>query len=202
MCGGDEAPPDGPPVPRTPPQSQPLFELRCSNNVVRVHSCADSCALLVNLLQYVMSEGDLHPPPRPPSPTEIAGQKVQVRPGPVPPGTPPAPWHRRRRRQRPSFCHSFTLPLPGLAQLSESPASLPSCPPVETALINQRDLADALLDTERSLRELTQPSGAVGALGPEDNQAPKSAIPSKTGISLRRWPPPSGLARVSLPLPR
>ncbi|XP_044234329.1 autophagy-related protein 2 homolog A isoform X2 [Ursus arctos] len=98
--------------------SQPLFELRCSNNVVHVHSCADSCALLVNLLQYVMSEGDLHPPPRPPSPTEIAGQK-----------------------------------------LSESPASLPSCPPVETALINQRDLADALLDTERSLRELTQPSG-------------------------------------------
>lgn len=30
---------------------------------------------------------------------------------------------------------------------------------METALINQRDLADALLDTERSLRELTQPSG-------------------------------------------
>lgn len=56
-----------------------------------------------------------------------------------------------------------------LAQLSESPASLPSCPPVETALINQRDLADALLDTERSLRELTQPSGGVGrALGPGD----------------------------------
>ncbi|XP_025214011.1 autophagy-related protein 2 homolog A isoform X2 [Theropithecus gelada] len=100
--------------------SQPLFELRCSNNVVHVHSCADSCALLVNLLQYVMSTGDLHPPPRPPSPTEIAGQKVQ---------------------------------------LSESPASLPSCPPVEMALINQRDLTDALLDTERSLRELAQPSG-------------------------------------------
>ncbi|XP_059875183.1 autophagy-related protein 2 homolog A isoform X2 [Delphinus delphis] len=100
--------------------SQPLFELRCSNNVMHVHSCADSCALLVNLLQYVMSEGDLHPPPRPPSPTEIAGQKVQ---------------------------------------LSESPASLPSCPPVETALINQRDLTDALLDTERSLRELAQASG-------------------------------------------
>nr|XP_030689554.1 autophagy-related protein 2 homolog A isoform X1 [Globicephala melas] len=101
--------------------SQPLFELRCSNNVMHVHSCADSCALLVNLLQYVMSEGDLHPPPRPPSPTEIAGQKVQ---------------------------------------LSESPASLPSCPPVETALINQRDLTDALLDTERSLRELAQASGS------------------------------------------
>lgn len=63
------------------PQSQPLFELRCSNNVVHVHSCADSCALLVNLLQYVTSSGDLHPPPQPPSPTEIAGQKVQMRPG-------------------------------------------------------------------------------------------------------------------------
>lgn len=69
------------PVPCHLPQNQPLFELRCSNNVVRVHSCADSCALLVNLLQYVTSSGDLHPPPRPPSPTEIAGQKVQVRPG-------------------------------------------------------------------------------------------------------------------------
>ncbi|XP_058382466.1 autophagy-related protein 2 homolog A isoform X1 [Diceros bicornis minor] len=110
--------------------SQPLFELRCSNNVVHVHSCADSCALLINLLQYVMSEGDLHPPPRPPSPTEIAGQKVQ---------------------------------------LSESPASLPSCPPVEMALINQRDLADALLDTERSLRELAQPSG-----GPLSQASPVS----------------------------
>ncbi|XP_021494045.1 autophagy-related protein 2 homolog A isoform X3 [Meriones unguiculatus] len=44
--------------------------------------------------------------------------------------------------------------------LSESPASLPSCPPVETALINQGDLTDALLDTERrSLRELAQSSG-------------------------------------------
>ncbi|XP_040826774.1 autophagy-related protein 2 homolog A isoform X2 [Ochotona curzoniae] len=102
--------------------SQPLFELRCSNNVLHVHSCADSCALLVSLLQYVLSAGDLHPPPRPPSPTEIAGQKVQ---------------------------------------LSESPASLPLCPPVETALINQRDLADALLDTERSLRELAQPAGSA-----------------------------------------
>ncbi|XP_010634330.1 autophagy-related protein 2 homolog A isoform X2 [Fukomys damarensis] len=99
--------------------SQPLFELRCSNNVVHVHSCADACALLANLLQYITSAGDLHPPPRPPSPTEIAGQK-----------------------------------------LSESPASLPSCPPAETALINQRDLTDALLDTERSLREMTQSSGA------------------------------------------
>lgn len=60
-------------------QSQPLFELRCSNNVVHLHTCADSCAALVNLLQYLVSQGDLHPPPRHTSPTEIAGQKLPVR---------------------------------------------------------------------------------------------------------------------------
>uniref|UniRef100_A0A6Q2ZCK0 Autophagy related 2A n=1 Tax=Esox lucius TaxID=8010 RepID=A0A6Q2ZCK0_ESOLU len=78
--------------------SQPLFELRCSNNVVHLHTCADSCAALVNMLQYLVSQGDLHPPPRHVSPTEIAGQKLP---------------------------------------LSESPASLPPCPPAETAEINQ-----------------------------------------------------------------
>ncbi|XP_051049670.1 autophagy-related protein 2 homolog A isoform X1 [Phodopus roborovskii] len=131
--------------------SQPLFELRCSNNVVHVHSCADSCALLVNLLQYVTSSGDLHPPPRPPSPTEIAGQKVQ---------------------------------------LSESPASLPSCPPVESALINQRDLTDALLDTERrSLRELAQSSG-----GPLPQASPVSVylFPGERSGAQALLPPPGG----------
>lgn len=149
------------------PQSQPLFELRCSNNVVHVHSCADSCALLVNLLQYVTSSGDLHPPPRPSSPTEIAGQKVQVRPGHLgyQSSARPLSFHRHQ----PWMGGALELPhlgltpapsFPFLAQLSESPASLPSCPPVETALINQRDLTDALLDTERrGLRELAQSSG-------------------------------------------
>lgn len=94
--------------------SQPLFELRCSNNVVHLHTCADSCAALVNLLQYLVSQGDLHPPPRHASPTEIAGQKLP---------------------------------------LSESPASVLPCPPAETAEINQCDLTDALIDTERSHRE-------------------------------------------------
>ncbi|XP_047374675.1 autophagy-related protein 2 homolog A isoform X4 [Sciurus carolinensis] len=132
--------------------SQPLFELRCSNNVVHVHSCADSCAMLANLLQYVMSAGDLHPPPRPPSPTEIAGQKVQ---------------------------------------LSENPASLPSCPPVETALINQRDLTDALLDTERSLRELAQPAG-----GPLPQASPISVylFPGERGGAQPPSAPPGGPA--------
>uniref|UniRef100_H3DHC2 Autophagy related 2A n=1 Tax=Tetraodon nigroviridis TaxID=99883 RepID=H3DHC2_TETNG len=93
---------------------QPLFELRCSNNVVHLHTCADSCAALVNLLQYLVSQGDLHPPPRQTSPTEIAGQKLP---------------------------------------LSESPAAVLPCPPAETAEINQYDLTDALMDTERSHQE-------------------------------------------------
>ncbi|XP_051506271.1 autophagy-related protein 2 homolog A-like [Myxocyprinus asiaticus] len=101
--------------------TQPLFELRCSNNVVHVHTCADSCAALVNMLQYLVSQGDLHPPPRHTSPTEIAGQKLL---------------------------------------LSESPAFLPSCPPAETEEINQCDLTDALIDTERILQEEAQDSGS------------------------------------------
>uniref|UniRef100_A0A8C7ZQB0 Autophagy related 2A n=1 Tax=Oryzias sinensis TaxID=183150 RepID=A0A8C7ZQB0_9TELE len=101
--------------------SHPLFELRCSNNVVHLHTCADSCAALINLLQYLVSQGDLHPPPRLTSPTEIAGQ---------------------------------------ILPLSESPASLVSCPPAETAEINQYDLADALIDTERSHREESTDQGS------------------------------------------
>ncbi|KAJ7307129.1 hypothetical protein JRQ81_009111 [Phrynocephalus forsythii] len=103
--------------------TRPLFELRCSNNVVHVHTCADSCAALANLIQYVVNNGDLRPPPRHDSPTEIAGQKVQ---------------------------------------LAESPAPLLSCPPAETAAINQRDLTDALMDTERSLQELASETGDPG----------------------------------------
>ncbi|XP_077315666.1 autophagy-related protein 2 homolog A [Lithobates pipiens] len=62
--------------------TQPLFELRCSNNVLHIHTCADSCAMLVNLIQYVMNNGDLHCPPKPEPPTEIAGQKLQPPEGP------------------------------------------------------------------------------------------------------------------------
>ncbi|XP_051942118.1 autophagy-related protein 2 homolog A isoform X2 [Hippocampus zosterae] len=94
--------------------AQPLFELRCSNNVVHVHACADSCAALVNMLQYLVSQGDLHPPPRHTSPTEIAGQKLPF---------------------------------------AESPASVLTCPAAETAEINQCDLTDALIDTDKSHQE-------------------------------------------------
>uniref|UniRef100_A0A8C5E1K8 Autophagy related 2A n=1 Tax=Gouania willdenowi TaxID=441366 RepID=A0A8C5E1K8_GOUWI len=101
--------------------SQPLFELRCSNNVVHLHTCADSCAALVNLLQYLVAQGDLHPPQRHTSPTEIAGQRLP---------------------------------------LSESPASLVSCPSAETAEINEYDLADALIDAEKSYREESSDPGS------------------------------------------
>lgn len=46
-------------------------------------------------------------------------------------------------------------------QLSEIPASLPPCPPAETAEINQCDLTDALLDTERTHREEDQDTGEI-----------------------------------------
>uniref|UniRef100_A0A8C2KWT7 Autophagy related 2A n=1 Tax=Cyprinus carpio TaxID=7962 RepID=A0A8C2KWT7_CYPCA len=114
--------------------TQPLFELRCSNNVVHVHTCADSCAALVNMLQYLVSQSDLHPPPRHTSPTEIAGQKLL---------------------------------------LSESPASLPPCPPAETAEINQCDLTDALIDTERILQEETQDPASPVSVYLFPGEAPK-----------------------------
>uniref|UniRef100_A0A8C1SZB9 Autophagy related 2A n=1 Tax=Cyprinus carpio TaxID=7962 RepID=A0A8C1SZB9_CYPCA len=64
--------------------TQPLFELRCSNNVVHVHTCADSCAALVNMLQYLVSQGDLHPPPRSPSIRRASPVSVYLFPGEAP----------------------------------------------------------------------------------------------------------------------
>ncbi|XP_026541578.1 autophagy-related protein 2 homolog A isoform X1 [Notechis scutatus] len=130
--------------------TRPLFELRCSNNVVHIHTCADSCAALANLIQYVVNKGDQHPPRRHDSPTEIAGQKVQ---------------------------------------LSESPASLPTCPPAETAAINQRDLTDALMDTERGYQEMT------GDCGMRRQPSPVSVylFPGENGAAGQgKCPPPAG----------
>ncbi|XP_069500847.1 autophagy-related protein 2 homolog A [Ambystoma mexicanum] len=127
--------------------TQPLFELRCSNNVVHLHTCADSCALLANLIQYVVNNGDLHPPPKQDSPTEIAGQKLQ---------------------------------------LSESPASLPLCPPAETAEINQRDLTDALIDTERALKDLSSEAG-TNLLG-QRSPVSEYLFPGEDSNSKRKTP--------------
>uniref|UniRef100_A0A673ZD39 Autophagy related 2B n=1 Tax=Salmo trutta TaxID=8032 RepID=A0A673ZD39_SALTR len=45
--------------------TEPRFELRCSSDVIHIRTCSDSCAALMNLIQYVASYGDLLPPPGP-----------------------------------------------------------------------------------------------------------------------------------------
>uniref|UniRef100_A0A673XHU7 Autophagy related 2B n=1 Tax=Salmo trutta TaxID=8032 RepID=A0A673XHU7_SALTR len=45
--------------------TEPRFELRCSSDVIHIRTCSDSCAALMNLIQYVASYGDLVPPPGP-----------------------------------------------------------------------------------------------------------------------------------------
>ncbi|XP_036887104.1 autophagy-related protein 2 homolog B isoform X2 [Sturnira hondurensis] len=65
-------------------QTDSRFELHCSSDVVHIRTCSDSCAALMNLIQYVASYGDLH-----------AAHKVEVKPGApqrkptVDPGGPP-----------------------------------------------------------------------------------------------------------------
>uniref|UniRef100_A0A3P8RJN2 Autophagy related 2B n=1 Tax=Amphiprion percula TaxID=161767 RepID=A0A3P8RJN2_AMPPE len=46
-------------------RSEPRFELRCSSDVIHIRTCSDSCAALMNLIQYVASYGDLLPPAEP-----------------------------------------------------------------------------------------------------------------------------------------
>ncbi|KAM9091577.1 autophagy-related protein 2 homolog B isoform 2-T2 [Megaptera novaeangliae] len=51
-------------------QTEPHFELHCSSDVVHIRTCSDSCAALMNLIQYIASYGDLH-----------AANKADVKPG-------------------------------------------------------------------------------------------------------------------------
>lgn len=46
-------------------QKEPRFELRCSSDVIHIRTCSDSCAALMNVIQYVASYGDLLPPAEP-----------------------------------------------------------------------------------------------------------------------------------------
>ncbi|XP_043930581.1 autophagy-related protein 2 homolog B [Protopterus annectens] len=41
---------------------KPRFELQCSNDAIHIRTCSDSCAALMNLIQYMANYGDLHPP--------------------------------------------------------------------------------------------------------------------------------------------
>ncbi|XP_053553473.1 autophagy-related protein 2 homolog B isoform X2 [Bombina bombina] len=45
-------------------KSKPRFEMYCSSDVIHIRTCSDSCAALMNLIQYIASYGDLHPPSR------------------------------------------------------------------------------------------------------------------------------------------
>ncbi|XP_034050816.1 autophagy-related protein 2 homolog B isoform X2 [Thalassophryne amazonica] len=42
--------------------SEPRFELRCSSDIIHIRTCSDSCAALMNLIQYIASYGDMLPP--------------------------------------------------------------------------------------------------------------------------------------------
>ncbi|KAM8921116.1 autophagy-related protein 2 homolog B isoform 2-T2 [Pelodytes ibericus] len=41
---------------------RPRFEMHCSSDVIHIRTCSDSCAALMNLIQYIASYGDLNPP--------------------------------------------------------------------------------------------------------------------------------------------
>ncbi|KAF3830884.1 hypothetical protein GH733_002122 [Mirounga leonina] len=51
-------------------KTEPRFELHCSSDTVHIRTCSDSCAALMNLIQYIASYGDLH-----------AANKVETKPG-------------------------------------------------------------------------------------------------------------------------
>uniref|UniRef100_A0A667YET7 Autophagy related 2B n=1 Tax=Myripristis murdjan TaxID=586833 RepID=A0A667YET7_9TELE len=53
----------------------PRFELRCSSDVIHIRTCSDSCAALMNLIQYVASYGDLLPPTEPETRSSSTTQK-------------------------------------------------------------------------------------------------------------------------------
>lgn len=58
--------------------SEPRFELRCSSDVIHIRTCSDSCAALMNLIQYVASYGDLLPPAEPETKHSSTTQKSKM----------------------------------------------------------------------------------------------------------------------------
>ncbi|KAL0969108.1 hypothetical protein UPYG_G00222700 [Umbra pygmaea] len=66
--------------------TEPRFELRCSSDVIHIRTCSDSCAALMNLIQYVASYGDLLPPPGP----EFKSTSSKQRAKPEAPSRPPS----------------------------------------------------------------------------------------------------------------
>ncbi|KAM9294636.1 LOW QUALITY PROTEIN: autophagy-related protein 2 homolog B [Gastrophryne carolinensis] len=66
-------------------QSRPRFEMYCSSDVIHIRTCSDSCAALMNLIQYIASYGDLHPPSRTQT-SPRPGKKIKQ----TDPGIPPS----------------------------------------------------------------------------------------------------------------
>lgn len=75
-----------------PVQTEPRFELHCSSDVVHIRTCSDSCAALMNLIQYIASYGDLH-----------AANRADMKPG--------AP-QRKMKVQLPTYSLELTQPHP------------------------------------------------------------------------------------------
>ncbi|KAI4819297.1 hypothetical protein KUCAC02_004550 [Chaenocephalus aceratus] len=157
--------------------SQPLFELRCSNNVVHVHTCADSCAALVNLLQYLVSQGDLHPPPRHTSPTEIAGQKLPLskvlrRCWPCPPA---------EKLQRSTSSPSMPRGSPVSVYLfpGEAPKRIPS-----VLLVEDAELDGLVATATEAQADMMSEEGSDGSTDNDDFcilEAPGMGIPPRDG---------------------
>ncbi|XP_035280532.1 autophagy-related protein 2 homolog B isoform X1 [Anguilla anguilla] len=66
-------------------RTEPRFELRCSSDVIHIRTCSDSCAALMNLIQYIASYGDLLPPPGPEVKSTGSKQKAKPETGSRPP---------------------------------------------------------------------------------------------------------------------
>ncbi|XP_073720955.1 autophagy-related protein 2 homolog B-like isoform X2 [Misgurnus anguillicaudatus] len=65
--------------------TEPRFELRCSSDVIHIRTCSDSCAALMNLIQYIASYGDLLPPSGLESKSRSTKQRVKTEAGSRPP---------------------------------------------------------------------------------------------------------------------
>ncbi|XP_063146359.1 autophagy-related protein 2 homolog B isoform X2 [Candoia aspera] len=59
-------------------RSNPYFELHCSSDVIHIRTCSDSCAALMNLIQYIASYGDLNPPAKMECTSGVTKQNVKA----------------------------------------------------------------------------------------------------------------------------
>ncbi|XP_070797725.1 autophagy-related protein 2 homolog B [Pituophis catenifer annectens] len=70
-------------------RSNPYFELHCSSDVIHIRTCSDSCAALMNLIQYIASYGDLNPPAKMECTSGVTKQNVKADSSSLPPSQGP-----------------------------------------------------------------------------------------------------------------